>query len=104
MPALMLPAYVEDPQINSSSNDFSAYSPDANERQEIERDTDKNVENSASLLLPQLNLTGKTAAIMINEKSKKSIVLGDCIETNGGYCRYLYTDKNVSQGKHKIIY
>jgi hypothetical protein len=35
---------------------------------------------------------------MINEKSKKSIVLGDCIETNGGYCRYLYTDKNVSQG------
>ena len=52
MPALMLPAYVENPQINSSSNDFSAYSPDANERQEIERDTDKNVENSASLLLP----------------------------------------------------
>ena len=98
MPALMLPAYIEDPQINNSSNDFSAYSPDANERQEIGKDTDKNIENSASLLLPQLNLTGKTAAIMINEKSKKSIVLGDCIETNGGYCRYLYTDKNVSQG------
>ena len=51
---------------------------------------------NASLLLPQLNLTGKTAAIMIDSRSQKSILLGECIETNGSYCRYLYTDQSAS--------
>ena len=55
--------------------------------------------NSASLLLPRLKLSGKTAAIMINAQSKKQIVLGNCIEESGGYCRFLYTDQNTSEGK-----
>ena len=55
--------------------------------------------NGASLLLPRLKLKGKTAAIMINTQSKKQIVLGDCIEESGGFCRFLYTDQNISEGK-----
>jgi hypothetical protein len=98
MPALMLPAYNDELKSNNAFTDPSASQPNHGQPVNQSNDTEKNPGNSASLLLPQLNLTGKTAAIMINEKSKKSIVLGDCIETNGGYCRYLYTDKNISQG------
>ena len=75
MPALLLP----------ESASHGANSPAAN--------------NSASLLLPRLTLNGKTAAIMINEKSKKHIVLGDCVEESGDYCRFLYSDQNSSDGK-----
>ena len=100
MPALMLPAYNDELKSNNAFTEPSASQPNNEQPINQTNDTEKNTGNSASLLLPQLNLTGKTAAIMINEKSKKSIVLGDCIETNGGYCRYLYTDKNISQG-HK---
>ena len=76
IPALMLPAY-SDEQKNDNHLD------------------DKHSQSS-SLLLPQLNLKGKTAAIMIDIRSQKSIVLGECIETSGGYCRYLYTDQRIS--------
>ena len=80
IPALMLPANTDDKR-------------DANCRDlNIEKYQGKN----ASLLLPQLNLTGKTAAIMIDSRSQKSILLGECIETNGSYCRYLYTDQSAS--------
>lgn len=54
---------------------------------------------STSLLLPRLKLNGKTAAIIINGKSKQHIVLGDCIEESGDYCRYLYTDQKTSKEK-----
>lgn len=75
MPALLLPVSTCHEQKNSASR------------------------NSASLLLPRLKLSGKTAAIMINARSKKHIVLGDCIEESGGYCRFLYTDQSVSESK-----
>ncbi|MBT5922430.1 MAG: hypothetical protein HOH29_01735 [Cellvibrionales bacterium] len=93
IPALMLPAYSEESQSHNSANNFSTDTANSNQ--------EKRADNGASLLLPQLNLTGKTAAIMVDEKSKKTIVLGDCIETSGGYCRYLYTDKNVSIGNQE---
>lgn len=75
IPALMLPANTDD-----------------------KIDENYQAEN-ASLLLPQLNLTGKTAAIMIDSRSQKSILLGKCIETNDSYCRYLYTDQGASQNQ-----
>ena len=56
-------------------------------------------DSNASLLLPRLKLNGKTAAIIISEKSKQHIVLGDCIEESGDYCRYLYSDQSSSKGK-----
>lgn len=57
-------------------------------------------DEETSLLLPRLNLNGKTAAVMINEGSKKHIVLGDCIEETGGYCRYFYTDQTTPEARH----
>jgi hypothetical protein len=89
----MLPAYSEESQSHNSANNYSTDTANSNQ--------EKRADNGASLLLPQLNLTGKTAAIMVDEKSKKTIVLGDCIETSDGYCRYLYTDKNVSIGNQE---
>lgn len=47
--------------------------------------------NSFSLLIPKLNLNGKTAATLINANSEEQIVLGECIEQTGSYSRYLYT-------------
>ena len=80
IPALMLPAYRDEQKNNN-------YIDNTYGNQQV---------TSASLLLPQLNLTGKTAAIMIDLHSKKSILLGDCIEISGSYCRYLYTDQSAS--------
>ena len=90
IPALMLPAY-SDEQKNDHGTDTNHGNNHDNHR-----------DRSESLLLPQLNLSGKTAAIMIDTHSQKSIVLGDCIETSGGYCRYLYTDQSMSQEKRKL--
>ena len=87
IPALLLPAHIDE-QKNDNTTDSRH-----------DKNHNGNQDRSASLLLPQLNLTGKTAAIMIDTRSQKSIFLGDCIETSGGYCRYLYTDQSASQGR-----
>lgn len=50
--------------------------------------------DSISLLLPKLNLNGKTAATLINAESEEQIVLGECIEQTGSYGRYLYTSRD----------
>lgn len=60
---------------------------------------ENNRENSTSLLLSHINLSGKTAATIINSESEEHIVLGDCIEQSGSYSRYLYTSQDAGNGK-----
>jgi len=86
IPALMLPANTDAKTDDNCSDHIDGECQNKN----------------ASLLLPQLNLTGKTAAILIDSHCQKSILLGDCIETSGSYCRYLYTDQGTSTAAKEI--
>lgn len=50
-----------------------------------------NLPNGAQLLFSAVPVSGKSAAILINEQSKQRIVLQQCRERTGSYCRYSFT-------------